>query len=98
MASWLCRSMAPDAVQTKHSVATKATLAPAAVAQAAMATPEMPSRSPRAITKRSLAPVSVHLLQLFVDPLVEPQRGQGGVGEPRHLFAVTELQEGGHAH
>src|SRR5437870_4433300 len=50
MASWVPRSMAPDAVQTKHSVAENTTSLPAALAQVAMAGPATPSRSPRAIT------------------------------------------------
>src|SRR5215469_6679234 len=90
--------MAPEAVQTKHSVATKATSAPAAVAQAAMASPEIPSRSPRAITNRSFSTVSAHLLASLVDPLVEPEGVQCGVGEASHLDAVAEKEEGGHAH
>src|SRR5215831_5654131 len=42
--------MAPEAVQTKHSLAAKATVPPAASTQAAIAAPLTPSRSPRTTT------------------------------------------------
>src|SRR4051794_28920051 len=76
--SWLCRSMAPAAVQTKHSVATKTTSAPAAFAQAAMAGPEIPSRSPMAIT---FFPWSMCLL---FTPSALPLRGTVSLEKDAH--------------
>src|SRR5690349_1845445 len=48
--AWLSGSMAPEAVQTKHSVRVSITSAPALRATAAIASPGTLSRSPSAIT------------------------------------------------
>src|SRR5215213_8192551 len=97
IASWLCRSMAPAAVQTKHSVATKTTSAPAALAHAAMAGPEIPSRSPTAMTffpwSKCLPPfVSLEQDAHPIRQLAHAAQEQAALGQQHDLTGVTGRQ------
>src|SRR5688572_5118420 len=89
--------MAPDAVQTKHSVAENATVPPALLTHAAIAGPAMPSRSPSTTiclpSNMGSACLLSGLRKVLVQPVVELCGADRRRGQPRELLAVPHQQE-----
>src|SRR6476659_7531287 len=95
--AWLSRSMAPLAVQTKHSVRIITTSAPADLAASARASPAMLSRSPSAITFLPLFSIASSCQQA-VDRRLDLLTGHVATSQSFDLGAVAQGDVGRQPH